>query len=212
MKKLAIIGSGDLGHLIAHHAKTDSNYEIIGFFDDYSKKRKSEKGIPILGKIADILESFEKNSFNCLMIGIGYKHMLFRKQIFDQFSTIIPFANIIHSSCFIDPSVKVGTGIFILPGCTLDQNIQIGNNTLLNTGVTIAHDTNIGDHCFLSPRVAVAGKVVIQESCIVGINSTIIDHITIVPNTQIAGGAVVIKDINEPGLYAGVPAKWKKNI
>ena len=146
------------------------------------------------------------------MIGIGYKHMSFRKQIFNQFLNRIPFANIIHASSFVDPSVKIGSGVFILPGCVLDQNVEIGNNVLLNTSVSISHDTSIGDHCFLSPRVAVAGKVLINDSCIVGINSTIIDHITIVSKTQIAGGAVVIENIIEPGLYAGIPAIWKKDI
>jgi sugar O-acyltransferase (sialic acid O-acetyltransferase NeuD family) len=211
MKRLAIIGSGDLGHLIAYHAKNDSKMEVVGFFDDFQKEKSTVHGIPILGKIQNITESFENNLFDCLINGVGYKHMSFRKEIFNQFFNIIPFANIIHSSAIIDPSVKMGSGVFVLPGCVLDQNTELGNNTLLNTSVTIAHDSKIGDHCFLSPRVAIAGKVRINESCIVGINSTIIDHVTVVSNTQIAGGAVIIKDISQPGLYAGVPAKWKKN-
>ena len=35
-KKLAIIGSGDLGQLIAHHASEDSKMEVVGYFNDFA--------------------------------------------------------------------------------------------------------------------------------------------------------------------------------
>jgi acetyltransferase-like isoleucine patch superfamily enzyme len=44
--------------------------------------------------------------------------------------------------------------------------------------------------------------------CIVGINSTIIENLTIVAKTQIEGGSVVIKSIINPGLYVGNPTRY----
>ena len=35
MKKLAIIGSGDLANQIAKHAMNDNHYQPVGFFDDF---------------------------------------------------------------------------------------------------------------------------------------------------------------------------------
>ena len=51
MKKLGIIGSGDLGQLIAYHAKTIGNYCVAGFFDDFKKKNESIHNIPIIGAV-----------------------------------------------------------------------------------------------------------------------------------------------------------------
>ncbi|MES2762440.1 MAG: acetyltransferase [Bacteroidota bacterium] len=212
MKKLAIIGAGDLGDLISYHATQDGHYHVVGFYDDYAAKGSVLNNIEVLGKIAELEEHFSKGIFDVLMIGVGYNHMSFRKTLFEKYDHKIPFGNIIHSSAFVDPSVKLGTGVFILPGCTLDKSVVIGNNVLLNTSVCIAHDTTIGDHCFLSPRVSIAGKTHIKHSCVLGINSTIIDNINIEPEIKIAAGTVVIKSLTQKGLYAGVPAIFKKEL
>jgi sugar O-acyltransferase (sialic acid O-acetyltransferase NeuD family) len=209
-KRLAIIGAGDLGKLISHHAINDNHYSVVGFFDDTFKKDEFVNEIKVLGGIKDVLEIYNSGFFDFIMIGIGYKHMQFRKKVFNDFFNDIPFGTIIHSSCYVDSSCEIGKGSFLLPGCILDKDVQIGENTLLNTGCIIAHDTTIKAHCFLSPGVNVAGKIIIEESCIIGINATIIDNITICPNVQIGGGAVVINNIFMPGLYVGLPAKFKK--
>src|SRR6478609_9221804 len=121
MKRLAIIGSGDLGQLIAYHAK-DSGYLVAGFFDDFKGKGSLMGEFTILGTSEDIENSFSVNEFDVLMIGIGYKHFLQRKFYFEKFRNRIPFATIIHSSCFVSSSCIIKEGTIILPGCTLDRN------------------------------------------------------------------------------------------
>jgi len=208
MKKLAIIGSGDLGQLIAYHAATANLYTIAGFFDDFKSPGDQAHGHPILGGKEDILPQFNQGDFDVLMVAIGYKHFTFRKTIFERFKGKIPYATLIHPSSYVDPSATVGEGTFILPGCTLDMNVTIGDNVLLNTAVSIAHDSAVGNHSFLSPNVCLAGFVKIGNSCNIGINSTIIDSISIVEEAQTGGGTVVIKNIDKPGLYVGNPARF----
>jgi sugar O-acyltransferase (sialic acid O-acetyltransferase NeuD family) len=203
-KRLAIIGSGDLGQQIAHHAKFN-NFEIIGYFDDFNDTSKDAH--PILGKVHDIHKIYSNGSFDFLFIGIGYKHMQARTDLFGQFYNTIPFANIIHKSAIIDTSVTLGEGNIIYPGVTIDSNSKLENNILINIGSTIAHDTTIKSHSFLSPRVALAGFITINEQCIIGINATIIDNIDIISGTQIGGGSVVIKNISEKGVYVGNPIR-----
>lgn len=206
MKRLAIIGSGDLGQLIAHHAKTDGGFEIIGFFDDFATLGARTKHGQILGKLSQIEESYAQNKFDLLSIAVGYKHLAFREQCFERFSCSIPMAKIIHSSCFVDSTAVIEPGCFLLPGCVIDTGVRIGKNSVLNTACCVAHDSSIGDNCFLSPRVAIAGFVEIEAKCFLGINTTVIDNIKIASGTQTGAGAVVIKNIDEAGLYVGVPA------
>lgn len=212
MKRLAIIGSGDLGQLIAHHAIHDKHYEVIGFFDDFEAIGTLKTGISVIGKTENAIDLYKQNRFDHIMIGIGYKHMSVRKSTYENLKGKIPFGKVIHSSSYVDSSSIIGEGVFILPGCTVDKHVILGNNALLNTGVVVAHDTKIDNHCFLSPAVSVAGKVHIKECCIIGINSTIIDNRVIEPNIQIGGGTVVIEDLSVSGLYVGVPAVLKKKF
>ncbi len=212
MKKLAIIGSGDLGQLIAHHAKVDEHFDVVGFFDDYKKTTEHVDNYPILGGINDVTTLFQSSLFDCIIIAIGYKHLPVKKNLFESLKGKIPFGKIIHSSCYADVSATVGDGTVLLPGCILDRNVDIGDNVLINVGVTIAHDSIIGNHSFISPCVSVAGFTKIGECCNIGINSTIIDNIYIGDNIQTGGGTIVINDLSEAGLYVGCPARLLRKI
>ncbi len=206
-KTLAIIGSGHLGQQIAHYAIADNHYEKVVFFDDFSNETHSN-GFEILGNSDAVEIEFEKKSFNEILIGIGYKHLAFRKQLFERFKDKIPFGTIIHSTAWLDTTVVINEGCVIYPCCCIDANAVVGQNTVINISSTIAHDTEVGEHCFLSPRVALAGFITIGEMCVIGINSTVIDNINITSNSQIGGGSVVIKDIENSGLYVGNPTRF----
>jgi sugar O-acyltransferase (sialic acid O-acetyltransferase NeuD family) len=210
MKKVAIIGAGDLGRLIAHHISQCGNNSAVGFFDDYAIAGSSIMDLPILGPLSQIQAQFEAGLYDQLMIGIGYNHMSFRKSVFETYAGTIPFATLIHKSAYVDPSVKIGQGCFILPGCTVDAHAELGENVLLNTAAVVAHDSTIGSHSFLAPSAAIAGKTHIGECCILGINCTVIDNLRIHPFIRIGAGAVVLSNLEISGMYAGIPAQLKK--
>lgn len=211
MKKLAIIGSGDLARLIAYHVAATGSYEVVGYFNDYEPAGKMVDGYPILGTTDDVLPLFAQGLFQCLLMGIGYKHFAVRQHLFERFEPQVPFGSFVHPSAYVDPSARLGAGSVVLPGCVLDRNVTIGKNVLLNTAVTIAHDSAIQNHTFLSPRVAIAGFTTVGECCNIGINTTIIDNVSLAPRIQTGGGAVVCHSLVEPGLYVGVPAKRIKD-
>lgn len=207
MKTLAIIGSGHLGQQIAHYAVSDNHFQDVVFFDDFTSE-SIVNGFQVIGNSNDIISEYQKQSFDKILIGIGYKHLSVRKQLFDEFSNKIPFGKIIHSSSWVDQKAVVNQGCVVYPNCCIDSHAIIDANTILNISCTIAHDSYVGKHCFLSPRVALAGYVKIEDQCILGINSTVIDNISIVSKTQIGGGTVVVKNIENSGLYVGNPQRF----
>lgn len=212
-KILAIVGSGNFGQLIAYHALNDSNYTKIVYFDDYKEIGSIIDGHEVIGKLSEIESYYKQKKFSEIIISLAYKHLNFKKELSEFLQKKnIPLANVIHSSCYIDKSCRIGKGIFMLPGSTLDYNVKIGDNTILANTCAIAHDTEIGEYCFLSARVAIAGFTKIEALCILGINCTIIDNLNICSQTQVGAGAVVTKNITEPGIYVGIPAKKIKNL
>lgn len=211
MRRLAIIGCGDLGQQLAYHAATDRHYEAVGFFDDFQTSGAVRHGLPVLGKTDDIEKVFKSGKFDVIMIALGYRHFALREELFERFKELIPFGSVLHSSSYIDSSCKIGKGVFIYPGCTLDMNAEVKDNVTINVGCIIAHDTTINEHSFLSPAVKIAGFVNVGKKVSLGIGTTIIDNINIVDNVRTGGGTVVIKNLENPGLYVGVPAILKKN-
>ncbi len=210
MKTLGIIGSGELGQQIAHFALADGHYGSVVFFDDFAPIGL-EDGREVIGTTDDVEKAFADGRFDELLIGIGYKHLQAKAALYDRFSATIPFGKIIHSSCWIDSTAKIGPGAVIYPRCIIDKKAVIEAGALLNLGCTVSHDSVVGKHSFLSPNVAVAGFTSIGERCIIGVNSTIIDSIAIADDVRLGGGAVVIKNITASGLYAGNPAKFIKS-
>ncbi len=210
MKRLAIIGSGDLGQQIAWHATSDGKYQVVGFYDDFAVKGLLCNGIPVLGKIEDVESDFGKGEFDELLLAIGYKHFNERMRIFNELKMVVPFGRLIHSSAYVDPSAILGLGVIVYPGCVLDMKTHLQDNVLLNAGVVIAHDTTIGSHSFLSPGVKVAGFVRVGNCVSLGIGTAVVDNLSIADYARTGAGAVVIESITEPGLYVGVPARYKK--
>jgi len=207
MKRVAIIGSGDLARLVVHNINIIGNQNVIGIYDDFVDIGTNISGLLVIGRLDEVLEDYQNNKFDFLFIAVGYSRMNYRAETFNRFKSIIPFTNVIHKSCIIDPSVKLGEGVFLFSGVLLDQNVVIKDNVLLNVGVTIAHDSQIGEHCFFGPRVNLAGFVKIDKMGYFGINSTVIDNINVCPSVKVGAGAVITKNIEVEGLYVGVPAK-----
>jgi len=208
MKRLAIIGAGELGKQIFELSENDPEITVAGFFDDIIPINtviiSNQK---VIGTTKDILPFYNSNLFDFLMIGIGYRYIQKRKFFFDKFSPTIAFARIIHSSCIIHTSAIIGAGVAIYPGCIIDKNVVIGNNVLLNLGSVVAHDSVIGAHSFIAPRVTFSGFVKLDELNFVGTGSILIDNISVASNCTLGAGTVVIKDINNQGVYVGNPAK-----
>ncbi|MFC2175515.1 hypothetical protein ACFLR1_00920 [Bacteroidota bacterium] len=116
MKRIAIIGSGDLGQQIAHQVVTDGTAQVVGFFDDFVPIGTTKGSFPILGDTDSVESCHGKKIFDELLIGIGYHHFDLRSQLFDYYSTKITFSTVIHSTSFVDSSGRISSGSVLFPG------------------------------------------------------------------------------------------------
>ncbi len=207
MKRLGIIGAGDLGQTLARHAPRSGEYEVAGFFDDTREPLSETPGGRVLGPVSALDDDAWKARIDAVIVAVGYKHPEFRRRCFEHLSARFESASLVHESCYVDPSATIAPGAVLFPGCVIDAGSTVGLNVLLNTGCVIAHDTKIGAHSFLGPAVALAGFVTIGESCFLGIRTTVIDNRALADGVQTGGGAVVTEDLTEAGLYVGVPAR-----
>ena len=210
MNRLAIIGAGDLGLQLANLAAATGRFATVGFFDDVRQAGDDVAGAPVLGGIDRIDALFDEGAFDLLVVAIGYKHLGFRQSLFERFGGRVPFATLVHPSAVVDPGCRIGPGAVIYPGCVLDMDAEVGANALLNAGCVIAHHSRVGDGCFLSPAVSVAGFVTIESGCVLGIGTVVIDNVRIASGVRTGAGAVVTRDLDQPGLYLGIPARFAK--
>lgn len=109
-------------------------------------------------------------------------------------------------------NIKIGEGVFINKGCMIVDlgGVEIEDNVLIGPRVnllSVNHPTDIK-----SRRGVILKKVRIKKNAWIGASVTVCPGVTIGENSIIGAGSVVTKDVKDNSVYAGVPAKFIKNI
>jgi sugar O-acyltransferase (sialic acid O-acetyltransferase NeuD family) len=114
----------------------------------------------------------------------------------------------IHPTALIlGNDIEIGEGSFIGANSILTTNIKIGKHAILNRANHIGHDCLIGDYFSAMPGSIVSGNVIIEDGVYLGTNASVKEKLSICSSTTIGLNAAVVKNIEEPGIYVGVPAR-----
>ena len=190
MMKLALYGYG--GH--AQEVANQIGKEVIFFVDD-----------EYVNQFTQPISLFNPNKY-LMMVAIGDSKS--RYDIVQRLPKETKFFTFIHPTVLIlDDNIEIGEGSFIGANSILTTNIKIGKHALLNRGNHIGHDTMIGDYFSAMPGAIISGNVRIFDMVYLGTNSSIKEKISIHSLTTIGLNSGVIKNIEEPGVYGGTPAK-----
>ena len=100
----------------------------------------------------------------------------------------------IHSSAVIS-SDNIGTGIFIYPNCCIYQNSKINSDVIIHANSAIAHNSTVGQGTFISGGVIIAGAVTIGKFCFFGIQSAVIEKLTICDNAVVGAKILIHKNL-----------------
>lgn len=114
----------------------------------------------------------------------------------------------IHPTAIImNDDVEIGHGSFIGAYSILTTNIKIGLHAILNRGNHVGHDCIIGSFFSAMPGSIVSGNVTIFDFVYLGNNSSVREKISIHSLVTIGMNAAVVNNIEQPGIFVGVPAK-----
>ena len=122
----------------------------------------------------------------------------------------------------------IGDGTFVGPFTEIQKDVTIGKRCRVQSHTFICELVTIGDDCFIghgvmfvNDRFAVGGpargrkelwqSTTIGDRVSIGSNATIMP-VRIASGTVIGAGAVVTKDIEVAGVYAGNPARRIKDL
>lgn len=122
----------------------------------------------------------------------------------------------------------IGSEVFIGPFTEIQRKVFIGDFTKVQSHSFICELVTIGHHCFIGHGVMFVNDLfsaggpaggdsskwkatLIGNHVSIGSNATILP-VSICDKVVIGAGSVVTKDITQPGIYAGNPARLLRRL
>lgn len=214
-KPLIIIGGSGHGSIIEacindnRNRFRDFEWELNGFCNDYDSV---VDGYPVLGKLCDIPKLLEEGfyfSWGIHLIGRNYM----TAQLFEKIS--IPderWATIVHHSAFIDKSVVLKPGAFVMYNAYIAPRTTIGKCTMVKANTNIGHDVNIGDISHIAMGGIVVSCASVGYCSDVAVGSVVLANTKIGDYSMLGAQSMTKRNIPEGEIWAGSPARLLKEM
>ncbi len=200
--KLIIIGASGHGKVVADIAIKMNEWQSIAFLDD-DESIKTSMGLEVIGRTADAITYKDEADF-FVAIGSNTTREKIQEKLIEQGINVIC---LIHPSAVIGTDVEIGIGTAVMAGVVINSSSRIGKGCIINTSSSLDHDNVIENYVHISPGVNMAGTVKVGKGSWIGIGSVVSNNVNICSGCKVGAGAVLVKDITEPGTYVGVPVR-----
>lgn len=194
---ICLIGGG--GHaLVVLEAALLSHQEVSGFYDDNPEAQLSRQGVDWHGGFATFHRAQRP-----VIFAIG--NLRLRSQLAQKYSGRL--GTVCHPEAILSRHASIAGGTFIAAGAAVGFHATIGRHGIVNTRAVIEHDCSIGDNVHVGPGAVLGGGVRIGSNTLIGLNASINPNVAIGRNCIVGAGSVVVQDVPDFEVVAGVPAR-----
>ncbi|MCX6641474.1 MAG: NeuD/PglB/VioB family sugar acetyltransferase [bacterium] len=212
IKKVVIIGGIGNGSVIAaaldDAAKRDyGEWEVAGYLNDRLPAGSDLEGHPALGSLQKVEDYLQQ--------GYYFIYTIFRIDGQDQRLALLEslkipdekLATFVHPKAYVAPNVKLGPGCVVMPNASISSGATLGKGCLVMVNATIGHNDQIGNCCHIAAQACISSFVTLGKGVHVGLNATIRENLTLGDYSAVAMGAVLLNNVGDGEIWAGVPAK-----
>lgn len=167
----------------------------------------------------------ELDDFNKFILVNSSKIRTHRLEI-DRRNSAIPLADLTKYNARIEPGaiirdmVEIGDNCVIMMGAVLNIGAVIGARTMIDMNTVIGGRAIIGKDCHIGAGTVIAGvieppsasPVIVGDNVVMGANAVVLEGVKIGNGCVIAAGSVVISDVPDNSVVAGVPGKIIKTV
>ena len=121
----------------------------------------------------------------------------------------------IEPGAIIRDRVSIGDNAVIMMGAVINIGAVIGEGTMIDMGTILGGRATVGKHCHIGAGTVLAGvvepasatPVIIDDDVMIGANAVVLEGVHVGKSAVVAAGAVVVEDVPEGAVVAGVPAR-----
>ena len=182
----------------------DLGFTIKGYFD-IQKAHHNPYNLEYMGseKSVDLKQIVGTDFvFPCVGDNILRNQMLqlFKEKGLNQCTIIDPTAN-------VSPSAQIGVSSYVGKGSIINAQVQIGDACIINSGTIIEHECGVSSACHIAPGAILCGNVQVGIKTLIGAKSVIRPNLSICGDVTLGAGSVLVKSIENEGIWVGNPAR-----
>ena len=121
----------------------------------------------------------------------------------------------IEPGAIIREQVEIGDSAVIMMGAVINIGAVIGEGTMIDMGAVLGGRATVGKHCHIGAGAVLAGviepasatPVIIEDNVLVGANAVVVEGVHVGKIAVVAAGAVVLEDVPDNAVVAGMPAR-----
>ncbi|KAF0195909.1 MAG: hexapeptide repeat-containing transferase [Bacteroidetes bacterium] len=205
MRNLVIIGASGFAREIydlAHYCfGNDPDFKVRGFLSDGPSDIESRGYPPVLATVS----GYSPQPDDVFFCAIG--------KVTDRKKTVEiilakggKFINLIHPTCVISPSVKLGIGVGIKAFCVIASDASVGDFTFLQSSVIMGHDVKIGRYCQVNSHTFFAGFSQVHDLATINAGVKLIQNAVVEELAVVGMGSVVLNKVKKGTTVFGSPA------
>jgi UDP-perosamine 4-acetyltransferase len=199
-----ILGAGGHAKVIIDLLRAGGCYTIAGLLDPDPSPR-SVLGVPVIGSDSALAKIRQEGVVHAF-IAVG-ENSLRSALAQDVIRGGFVLINAVSPNAVLAPSVRLGSGVAIMPGAVINADSVVSDLAIVNTAASIDHDGDIGYCSHIAPGCAIAGNVSVGRLAFLGVGVSVIPGVSIGERAIIGSGACVVRDIPPGARARGVPAR-----
>lgn len=211
MNRLPILLIGGGGHCRSCIDVIEATraFEVVGIVEANQQAKNNAamtepNAYPIVGIDADLPKLIKQTPY--CHISLGYVHSPnHRERLFTQLKALgAKFPVIISPHAYVSATAKIGEGTIVMHQALVNAHAKVGQNNIINSQSLVEHDCSLGHHVHIATGAKINGQVKVGDGCMIGSQSVVLQGVTLTAQSIIGAGSVVVKDIDQAGVYKGL--------
>ncbi|HYD61499.1 MAG TPA: acetyltransferase [Noviherbaspirillum sp.] len=197
---LVIFGFGGHARSVADIALATGYKEFL-FIDDNARAGETFLGHPVLRQLPGAFPE----GWSCFAASGDNRTRA--RQIASILESGWPLVTLIAPTASIGAGAAIGTGSIVAHHAHVGPMAKVGSGAIINTGAIVEHECIVGDFVHVSVNATAAGRSSLGDFVFLGASATVIDGTSVGREIIVGAGSLVVRDLEAPGTYIGVPAK-----
>ena len=209
-RPVLLVGAGGIGRETAEAVRalnaSGPKFELLGFLDDDPALAGVDiDGVPVLGPVDDVTRF---TGASVVLTTAGTHDQASRWRIAHRLALPASrFATVVHPACVLPSNSEIAPGCVLLAAVVATMPLRLGAHVVVMPAVVFIHDNVIEDYATFGAGVRLGGGVRVCEGAYLGAGALVREDVTIGRWSIVGMGAVVLRDVEEGEVVAGVPAR-----